>query len=57
MKIKIDDQIRVVHLARALAEAGLALRYRQGEIVLEQVKARPMPVDRDIPMLLRRQAG
>jgi len=54
MQIRIDEKLKVRELAEALANAGLTLRYRDGQVVLTRA---PSPVHRDVPAFLRPQAS
>jgi len=54
MQIRIDEKLLVRELAEALVNAGLTLRYRDGQVVLTRA---PLPLHRDVPAFLRPQAG
>lgn len=54
MQIQIDEKLLVRELAEALANAGLTLRYRDGQVVLTRA---PLPIHRDVPAFLRSPAG
>ena len=54
MQIQIDEKLLVRELAEALANAGLTLRYLDGQVVLTRA---PLPIHRDVPAFLRPQAG
>lgn len=54
MQIQVDEKLLVRELAEALANAGLTLRYRDGQVVLTRA---PLPIHRDVPAFLRSQAG
>jgi len=41
MQIQIDERLKVRELAEALANAGLTLKYRDGQVVLTHV---PLPI-------------
>lgn len=56
MQIRIDDKIKVIELARALAEVGLTIRSRDGEAVIERGRMEPLPARPDLPAFLQRQA-
>jgi hypothetical protein len=45
MQIQIDEKLLVRELAEALANAGLTLRYRDGQVVLTRA---PLPIHRDV---------
>ena len=51
MQIRIDEKLLVRELAEALANAGLTLRYRDGQVVLTRA---PLPIHRDVPVSLMR---
>ena len=54
MQIQIDEKLKVRELAEALANAGLTLKYRDGQVVLTRA---PLPVHRYVPAFLRTQAS
>ena len=55
MQIRIDEKLLVRELAEALANAGLTLRYRDGQVVLTRA---PLPISaRGIGYVLQEDSG
>ena len=48
MQIQIDEKLLVRELAEALANAGLTLRYRDGQVVLTRA---PLPINVPVSVL------